>query len=77
MQEVYFDYLGRPFNSMSNNTPYEKASSGWHKLLTSNCLISLCRDSCSGVSSNSEVVISISKETGYACILDKNNICKK
>lgn len=72
---LYFDYLGRPFNLMNSNTPYELASSGWHKLLTSNCLISLCKGSCSGTSSETEVVISIHKETGYVCILDSNNLC--
>jgi len=67
---LYFDYLGRPFNSMNKDKPYEKASSGWHKLLTSDCLISLCKGSCSGSSSDSEVIINIDKETGYAHILN-------
>ena len=74
---IYFDYLGRPFNSMNSNKSYELASSGWHKLLTSNCLISLCKGSCTGESSDNEVIISIHKETGYACILDSDNICKQ
>jgi len=74
---IYFDYLGRPFNSMNTKKPYEKASSGWHKLLTDDCKISLCKNSCIGQSSNDEVIININKETGYSCILDINGICKK
>ncbi|MBN2782214.1 MAG: type II secretion system protein, partial [Campylobacterales bacterium] len=67
---IYFDHLGRPFNSMNQNKPYENASSGWHKLLTNNCTISLCEGTCSGSTSDTEIIISIEPETGYACILN-------
>jgi len=67
---IYFDNLGRPFNSMNTAKPYETASAGWHKLLTSACKISLCEGSCTGVSSDTEVIIVIEPETGYAHILD-------
>lgn len=73
---IYFDYLGRPFNSMNNNHSYEQASSGWHKLLTENCNISLCTSTCTGSSSDTEIIISIHPETGYACILDENGECR-
>lgn len=66
---LYFDSLGRPFNSSTNNSPYEVASAGWHKLLTSQCKISLCSDTCTGISSDTEVIIGIEPETGYVHIL--------
>jgi len=70
IEYIYFDHFGRPFNSMNKTKPYERASSGWHKLLTSDCKISLYKK-------NSKIVINIAKETGYVCILDKNNLCKR
>ncbi|MFT5836015.1 MAG: prepilin-type N-terminal cleavage/methylation domain-containing protein [Sulfurimonas sp.] len=72
---IYFDHLGRPFNSMNTTSPYELASTGWHKLLTSECKISLCEGTCTGTSSDTEVVISIHPETGYTCILDSSGEC--
>ena len=66
---IYFDYLGRPFNSSTNNSSYEMASTGWHKLLTSQCKISLCLDTCTGIASDRELMIGIEPETGYAHIL--------
>lgn len=72
---LYFDHLGRPFNSMNTTSAYESASAGWHKLLTSECKISLCEGVCTGSSSDTEVVISIHPETGYTCILDSSGAC--
>jgi len=72
---IYFDHLGRPFNSMNTTAAYESASAGWHKLLTSACKISLCEGSCTGTSSDTEIVISIHPETGYTCILDSSGEC--
>lgn len=66
---IYFDHLGRPSNSIIKEAPYELASSGWHKLLTSECKISLCKGKCTGVSSDTEIIISIHPETGYAQIM--------
>jgi len=66
---IYFDHLGRPSNSIIKNAPYESATTGWHKLLTSECKISLCKGSCTGTSSDTEVIISIHPETGYVEIL--------
>ena len=60
---VYFDYLGRPFNSMNRSSAYEKASSGWHKLLTSPCHITLFQD-------KEMITIVIEPNTGYAHILE-------
>jgi len=59
---LYFDYIGRPFNSMNTSAPYELASSGYHKLLTSACKIQL---------TNGKDIISIviEPETGYVHIL--------
>jgi prepilin-type N-terminal cleavage/methylation domain-containing protein len=72
---IYFDHLGRPFNSMNTINPYEAAATGWHKMLTSACKISLCEGSCNGTSSDTEIVISIHPETGYTCILDSSGKC--
>jgi len=72
---IYFDHLGRPFNSANNNTPYEKPSAGYHKLLTSACTISLCTATCTGTSSSTEIIIKIQPETGYSCVLDSSGEC--
>jgi prepilin-type N-terminal cleavage/methylation domain-containing protein len=72
---IYFDHLGRPFNSVVKDKPYETASSGYHKLLTSACNISLCEGTCTGTSSSSEVIIKIEPETGYSCVLDISGNC--
>ncbi len=69
---LYFDYLGRPFNSINKNNSYEK-----DKLLTNDCKISLCIEECTGESSINELVINISKETGYVCILNMDGVCRK
>jgi len=57
-----FDYLGRPFNSFPTSLPYELPSSGYHKLLTSQCDITLS-------DGTKSVTIAIERETGYAHIL--------
>ncbi len=57
-----FDYLGRPFNSFPLSLPYELPASGYHKLLTSACNITLS----DGVKN---ITIAIEPETGYAHIL--------
>jgi prepilin-type N-terminal cleavage/methylation domain-containing protein len=69
---LMFDHLGRPFNSSNTNHAYEQPSSGWHKLLTTQCKITLTdKDSSESIS------IGIKPETGYACILDSaTNDCK-
>lgn len=72
---INFDHLGRPFNSMNTSSAYELASSGWHKLLTSNCNISLCEGTCTGIASDTEIVLSIHPETGYVCSLDSVGNC--
>jgi len=59
---INFDSLGRPSNSFPSNFSFELASSGWHKLLTSACIITL--------SDNTSVIkIAVEPETGYAHIL--------
>ncbi len=73
---IHFDHLGRPFNSKNTSKPYETATAGWHKLMTANCNINLCKGTCSGSSSDTEVIISIHPETGYACILDNSGQCR-
>ncbi|MGE4420638.1 MAG: Tfp pilus assembly protein FimT/FimU [Sulfurimonas sp.] len=60
---IHFDYLGRPFNSFVTSSAYELASSGWHKLLTSPCLITLTDKQ------GEYVQIAIEPETGYVHIL--------
>ena len=62
---ISFDYLGRPFNSFPQNLPYELPSSGYHKLLTSTCKITLCTDT----GCNNKTTIAIEPETGYIHIL--------
>lgn len=59
---IYFDHLGRPFNSYNLSNAYENAASGWHKLLTSRCTITLSSD-------EGSITIGIEPETGYAHIL--------
>jgi type II secretory pathway pseudopilin PulG len=73
---INFDHLGRPFNSFPNNSPYEKAPVGWHKLITSACLITLCNvDDCSTAANDEKITIGIEPETGYVCTwnLSKNS----
>ena len=65
---IYFDNMGRPFNSMNKNKPYENASRGWHKLLTSTCTITLCLKDCSNADNNEKITINITPETGYSYI---------
>ena len=69
---IHFDHLGRPFNSFPTNEPYEVAAAGWHTLLTSACIISLCNvDDCAlADAAEDEIVqIAIEPETGYTHIL--------
>ena len=65
---VHFDYLGRPMNSFPTTNPYELPAAGWHKLLTSQCQITLCDKACTDVSAQ-KVIIAIEPETGYTHIL--------
>jgi prepilin-type N-terminal cleavage/methylation domain-containing protein len=58
---IHFDYLGRPMNSFPTTNAYELPSSGWHKLLTEDCNITLSNGS-------DNIVISIEPETGYTFI---------
>ncbi len=62
---ISFDYLGRPFNSFPVNLPYEMPSSGYHKLITSTCRITLCGNT----SCDNNVTIAIEPETGYIHII--------
>ena len=66
---VYFDHLGRPFNSFTNTSPYESASPGFHKLLTSRCDITLCTTNCLTATKNEKLVIGIEPETGYVHLI--------
>jgi len=59
---ISFDNFGRPFNSFPSDAPYEQASPGWHKLLTSPCDINIS-------DGTDSVIIAIEPETGYAHIL--------
>lgn len=65
---LHFDYLGRPMNSFPTTKPYELAAAGWHKLLTSQCLITLCDQDCTNVTAK-KISIAIEPETGFAHIL--------
>jgi prepilin-type N-terminal cleavage/methylation domain-containing protein len=65
---IYFDNMGRPFNSMNNSEPYESAASGWHKLLTSTCTITLCLKDCTSANNDEKITIYIEPETGYSHI---------
>lgn len=60
---INFDHLGRPFNSIAIASAYEIPASGWHKLLTSRCTITLNND-------DGNIIVGIEPETGYSCILD-------
>ncbi len=62
VRDIYFDHLGRPFNSMNTNYAYELPSLGWHKLLTSPCDIKI-------INSSGTATIQIEPETGYVHIL--------
>ena len=62
IRDIYFDHLGRPFNSMNKKYAYELASPAWHKLLTSPCDIKLSN-------SSGNITIQIKPETGYVHIL--------
>ncbi|MDD2385129.1 MAG: prepilin-type N-terminal cleavage/methylation domain-containing protein [Sulfurospirillaceae bacterium] len=64
---IHFDYLGRPMNSYPTSYAYELPAAGWHKLLTSQCLITLCDKICTDVTAN-KISIVIEPETGYTHI---------
>ena len=66
---INFDHLGRPSNSFPTTSPYELPASGFHKLLTQRCDITLCTSSCAVASANEKVTISIEPETGYVHLL--------
>lgn len=57
-----FDYLGRPYRGLSN------ATNPTQYLLTTDCNLTL-------TSAEGNVTIKVHRETGYACILDKNGTC--
>lgn len=65
---IHFDYLGRPMNSFPTTQPYELPAAGWHKLLTTQCTITLCDDICTNAAANKSI-IGIEPETGYTHIL--------
>jgi len=70
VRHLSFDYLGRPFNSLPSLAAYELPSSGYHKLLTSRCIIDICSvANCNNADSNEKITIVIEPETGYAHIL--------
>ena len=67
-RRIYFDYLGRPIKGKlgksrngGNRQSYEKKN-----LITKNCIITL-------ISDTSEISLKITPETGYSCILNKEN----
>lgn len=61
---IHFDYLGRPMNSFPTTNPYELPAAGWHKLLTSQCQITLTD------ANSNHITIGIEPETGYTHILN-------
>lgn len=65
---IHFDYFGRPMNSFPSASAYELPAAGWHKLLTSQCQITLCDKDCTDMSA-SKITIAIEPETGYTHIL--------
>ncbi|MBN2895607.1 MAG: type II secretion system protein [Campylobacterales bacterium] len=69
---VSFDHLGRPFNSFPNNgLPYQIGTGGWHRLISSQCQITLCSvGDCNSAGSEEKVTIAIEPETGYVHILN-------
>lgn len=66
---IHFDYMGRPMNSFPNNSPYEIAAPGWHRLITQRCTISLCITPCATATDDEKIQIAIEPETGYTHIL--------
>jgi prepilin-type N-terminal cleavage/methylation domain-containing protein len=65
-----FDYMGRPFNSMVVNSPYQLPSAGWHRQLTQRCTITLCTvTDCTLADLDEQITVAIEPETGYAHIL--------
>ena len=62
---ISFDYLGRPLKGdlSGNNSAYENDN-----LIQSDCLITLS-------SSIESIVLKVTPETGYACILDSSSKC--
>jgi prepilin-type N-terminal cleavage/methylation domain-containing protein len=66
VQYIHFDYLGRPMNSFSTK-PYELPAAGWHKLLTTQCKITLCDQACTDATAQ-KITILIEPETGYTHI---------
>jgi len=66
---IHFDYMGRPYNSNNKYQPLETASSGWHKLLTDSCVITLCLDNCDVALDNKKISIEIENMTGYVRII--------
>jgi prepilin-type N-terminal cleavage/methylation domain-containing protein len=67
-KRIYFDYLGRPIkgklgksNNGGNTKAYERKN-----LIQENCSIKLSN-------ANTEVIINITPETGYSCIMNSEN----
>ena len=74
---ILFDYLGRPYRGTTNTSSATVINSPFDRLANSPIFIKICHQTCNGnndmATNDDEVVIRIEKETGYACILEKNS----
>jgi len=73
VKRILFDSLGRPYRGTGSSTATHPLNSSVDFVATSTILIKLCIESCVGnnrtVNSNTEIMIAVEPETGYAHIL--------
>lgn len=73
VKRILFDHLGRPYRGTGSSTATHPLNSPVDKIATSTILIKLCIEACVGnnrtANSDTEIMIAVEPETGYAHIL--------
>ena len=73
VKRILFDHLGRPYRGTGSSTATHPLDSSVDFVATSPILIKLCSKACVGnnrtVNSDTEIIIAVEHETGYAHIL--------
>jgi len=73
VKRILFDHLGRPYRGTGSSTATHPLNSSVDKVATSTILIKLCIEACVGnnrtVNSDTEIMIAVEPETGYAHVL--------
>jgi len=73
VKRILFDHMGRPYRGTGSSTATHPLNSSVDFVATSTILIKLCIEACVGanrtVNSDTEIMIAVEPETGYAHIL--------